>query len=200
MAIKQANSLQGNLRRALLGSALAHALLLLPAPWSAGGGAPGKPLQVRISPAVTPTAAPAPAKPIPSPPAPPLTQASKNALPKASTAKMAQAPAAATSPNNNEADGLDEADLGLYRLSLARGMRRQSPLFPPGPAGRAVFRLHLDGRGQPEHIEQLASSGQENRDQQAQALLLATARHSPLPASLSGRRLRVDLTLDFPGD
>lgn len=198
MVSKAANLSWQNLRRALLVSLVLHALLLTPSrlPDPIGSHPPGKPLRAQLH---APPAPPSREQP----PTPAIPQAKpaaslpgKNAAKSPSTVKTPAPPSTASTDSQPP----DAADLGSYRLALARSLRRQAISFPAGPPGRAVFRLHLGRQGSLDDLQLLTSSGQPERDHQALAALLQAIHQTALPASLVGQSFATELTLDFPGE
>jgi protein TonB len=108
------------------------------------------------------------------------------------------------SANHGFTDAPSVDGLRSYRLALASQARRFKS-YPPqavasGWQGTAEVRLDIGGEGRQPEVHLQRSSGRDQLDQAALAMISAAAEYAVLPETLRGKKFAVVLPVVFDSD
>lgn len=97
-----------------------------------------------------------------------------------------------------------DADLGDYRLALARTSRRlwakMQPVTAHGFSGRVLFRLDIAASGMVSQVRCISGSGDHQRDTAMAEMLRLASQQTLPPGGLAGRAFSIDIAVEFTGE
>jgi protein TonB len=125
-------------------------------------------------------------------------------LPQRAFTDTTMLPGAIDSAAPGSAEAPSAEGLRSYRLAVASQARRfrqiPSPALTSGWQGTAEVQLDVAGEGRPPGVHLQRSSGHDQLDQAALAMIASAAEHAVLPESLRGKRFAVTLPVVFDPD
>lgn len=125
-------------------------------------------------------------------------------LPQRAFTDTTMLPGAIDSAPPGSAEAPSAEGLRSYRLAVASQARRfrqvPSPALTSGWRGTAEVQLEVAGEGRAPGVHLQRSSGHDQLDRAALAMIAAAAEHAVLPESLRGKRFAVTLPVAFDPD